>query len=58
MKKVIGIILIVIGACLAFIMKMGPAEETVWMFTYGIWPVIIAALILLITGLSLYNRNR
>ncbi|UWX61780.1 hypothetical protein N0B40_05735 [Chryseobacterium oranimense] len=58
MKKVIGILFILIGALLAFIIKLGPAGETSWMFTYGIWPLIIVAAILLITGLSLYNRNR
>ncbi|UIR56694.1 hypothetical protein LZQ00_02495 [Sphingobacterium sp. SRCM116780] len=58
MKKTIGVFLILIGSCLAFIMKVGPAKETAWMFIYGIWPLILIAGILLITGLVLYNRNR
>ncbi|MGG5210616.1 hypothetical protein ACQWU4_16950 [Chryseobacterium sp. MIQD13] len=58
MKKAMGVILIIIGSLLTFIMKLGPAKETVWLFTYGIWPLIIVAAILLITGLLLYNRNR
>lgn len=58
MKKVIGIILILTGCFLAFIMKLGPAKETAWMFTYGIWPMIIVAMAALITGMLLYNRNR
>lgn len=58
MKKALGILLIIIGFALAFIMKVGPAKETKILFEYGIWPLIIAALIFSISGLILYNKNK
>lgn len=58
MKKLTGIILILLGFALAFILKAGPAKETSWMYTYGDEPLIIAALVCLIPGLIIYNKNR
>ncbi|WP_165585237.1 hypothetical protein [Chryseobacterium soli] len=58
MKKAIGVILILIGVVLAIILKMGPAEETSFLFTYGEWPLIIGTLAILIPGLIIYNKNR
>lgn len=58
MKKAIGIILIIIGVVLAIILKMGPAKETSFLFTYGEWPLIIGALAIIIPGLIIYNNNR
>ncbi|UIR54475.1 hypothetical protein LZQ00_09340 [Sphingobacterium sp. SRCM116780] len=58
MKKAIGVILILIGVLLAIILKMGPAKETKFLFTYGDWPLIIGALAILIPGLIIYNKNR
>lgn len=58
MKKLIGIILILIGFALVVIMKMGPAKETTFLFNYGIWPLIIGALVILVSGLLLYNKNK
>lgn len=58
MKKAIGVVLILIGFGLAVITKIGPAKETAWMFSYGIWPLLIAAALFLIPGLILYNKGR
>jgi len=58
MKKAIGIILIIIGVLLAFILKMGPAIETKFLFVFGVWPLIIGALIITISGLILYTKNK
>lgn len=58
MKKAIGIILILIGVTLVFIIKAGPAKETGFLFTYGDWPLMLAALACLIPGLIIYNKNR
>lgn len=57
MKRAIGIILIIIGFSLAVIMKIGPAKETKFLFEYGIWPLIITALLCLIPGLTLYRKR-
>lgn len=57
MKRAIGIILIIIGFSLAVIMKIGPAKETKFLFVYGIWPLIITALLCLIPGLTLYRKR-
>ncbi|WP_157859450.1 hypothetical protein [Chryseobacterium angstadtii] len=58
MKKTLGIILILIGFILVVILKMGPAKETNFLFLYGDWPLIGVALICLVPGLILYNKNR
>lgn len=58
MKKISGIILIILGFCITVVIKMGPSRETEWMFTYGIWLPIIIALALIIPGLIIYNKNR
>jgi uncharacterized integral membrane protein len=58
MKKLLGIILILIGFALVVILKMGPAKETGFLFDYGEWPLIAAALVVLISGLVLYNKNK
>lgn len=58
MKKLLGILLILIGFALVVIMKMGPAKETAFLFNYGIWPLIIGALVILVSGLALYNKNK
>jgi hypothetical protein len=57
-KKYLGIILILIGFAFVFVLKVGPAEETLWMFTYGDWPLLLLSLLCLIPGLVLYNRYR
>ena len=44
MKKILGIILIIIGFCITVLVKIGPSEETKWVFTYGDLPPIIIAL--------------
>jgi len=58
MKKIIGIILILIGFLIVAILKIGPSKETNFLFTYGNWPLIGSALALLIPGLIVYNKNR
>ncbi|MBA5792470.1 MULTISPECIES: hypothetical protein [unclassified Flavobacterium] len=58
MKKFLGIILIIIGCCLALILKLGPAKETKFLFEFGVWPLIIAALAVTGIGLVLYNKNK
>lgn len=57
MQKIIGIVLILIGFVLVFIVKVGPEKETSLLFEYGIWPPLIGALLCLIPGLILYRSN-
>ncbi|MCP1300557.1 hypothetical protein NK356_15390 [Chryseobacterium sp. S0630] len=58
MKKILGIILIIIGFCLVVVIKIGPSRETSWLFKYGeLIPILLGAAIL-IPGLVLYNKNR
>ncbi|MBB6332833.1 peptidoglycan/LPS O-acetylase OafA/YrhL [Chryseobacterium sediminis] len=58
MKKIVGIILIIIGFCLVVVVKIGPSRETSWLFKYGeLVPMLIGAAIL-IPGLVMYNKNR
>lgn len=58
MKKTLGIIMIVIGFCLAVVIKIGPSKETSWLFVYGeLAPLLIAAAIL-IPGWIMYNKNK
>ncbi|MDX8572050.1 hypothetical protein OZ666_10190 [Elizabethkingia sp. HX QKY] len=58
MKKILGIILIIIGFCITVVVKIGPSEETKWVFTYGDFPLIIIALAIIVPGLIIYNKNR
>lgn len=58
LKKNLGIALILVGFALVFVLKIGPSNETLWMFTYGDWPLIVLSLLCLIPGLSLYNKYR
>ncbi|WP_164976790.1 hypothetical protein [Chryseobacterium sp. CH21] len=58
MKKIVGIILIVIGFCLVVVIKIGPSRETSWLFKYGELPPILLGAVILIPGLILYNKNR
>ena len=58
MKKAIGILHILIGISLMFILKVGPAQETDFLFTYGDWPLIIVGLICLVPDLIIYSKNR
>ncbi|MCT3898385.1 hypothetical protein [Elizabethkingia anophelis] len=58
MKKISGIILIIIGFFITVLVKVGPSEETKWVFTYGDLPPIIIALAFIIPGLIIYNKNR
>ncbi|MCT3646428.1 hypothetical protein HZQ44_04610 [Elizabethkingia anophelis] len=58
MKKISGIILIIIGFCITVLVKVGPSEETKWVFTYGDLAPIIIALAFIIPGLMIYNKNR
>ncbi|CAI9679547.1 MULTISPECIES: hypothetical protein [Elizabethkingia] len=58
MKKISGIILIIIGFCITVLVKVGPSEETKWVFIYGDLPPIIIALAFIIPGLIIYNKNR
>lgn len=58
MKKALGLILILIGFAIAFILKIGPSKETSWMFAYGNWPLIIIGAVCIIPGLIIYNKNR
>ncbi|HFK5565234.1 TPA: hypothetical protein ACG0AB_000712 [Elizabethkingia anophelis] len=58
MKKISGIILNIIGFCITVLVKVGPSEETKWVFTYGDLPPIIIALAFIIPGLIIYNKNR
>lgn len=58
MKKTLGIILIIVGFCLALVIKIGPSKETGWLFSFGIWPPLIVAIVCLIPGYILYNKNR
>ncbi len=58
MKKTLGIIMIIIGFCLAVVVKIGPSKETSWLFSYGeLLPLLIAGVIL-IPGWIMYNKNR
>lgn len=58
MKKIAGIILILIGFCLVVVVKIGPSRETSWLFKYGeLVPMLMGAAIL-IPGLVMYNKNR
>lgn len=58
MKKITGIILIIIGFCLVVVIKIGPSKETSWLFKYGeLAPMLMGAAIL-IPGLIMYNKNR
>ncbi|WP_167510761.1 hypothetical protein [Chryseobacterium sediminis] len=58
MKKIVGIILIIIGFCLVVVVKIGPSRETSWLFKYGeLVPMLMGAAIL-IPGLVMYNKNR
>ncbi|MHC6200979.1 hypothetical protein [Elizabethkingia miricola] len=58
MKKILGIILIIIGFCITVLVKIGPSEKTKWVFTYGDLPIIIIALAIIVPGLIIYNKNR
>jgi hypothetical protein len=57
-KKIIGIILILIGFCLTVVVKIGPSKETSWLFRYGEVPPLLLAAALIIPGLVMYDRNR
>ncbi|MCL1666528.1 hypothetical protein M2T82_00475 [Elizabethkingia ursingii] len=58
MKKIFGIILIIIGFCITVVVKIGPSEETKWVFTYGDLLPMIIALAFIIPGLIIYKKNR
>lgn len=58
MKKLLGIILMIIGFALVVCLKMGPARETEFLFSYGEWPLIAAALVVLVSGIVIYNKNK
>lgn len=58
MKKIVGIILILIGFCLVVVIKIGPSRETSWLFKYGELAPMLTAAAILIPGLILYNKNR
>lgn len=47
-----------IGFVWVCILKVGPATETSFLFTYGDWPLIVAALAFLIPGIIIYNKNK
>ncbi|UHO37501.1 hypothetical protein H5J24_17665 [Chryseobacterium capnotolerans] len=58
MKKTLGIIMIIIGFCLAVVVKIGPSKETSWLFGYGeLLPLLIAAAFV-VPGWVMYNKNR
>ncbi len=57
MKKTIGTILILIGFAFAVVLKIGPSKETGFLFEYGIWPLIIAAILCIIPGFILYRKR-
>ncbi|CAM3942303.1 hypothetical protein OZ664_18220 [Elizabethkingia sp. HX WHF] len=56
--KILGIILIIIGFCITVVVKIGPSEETKWIFTYGDLLPMITALVLIVPGLIIYKKNR
>ncbi|MDQ1858532.1 MULTISPECIES: DUF6903 family protein [unclassified Chryseobacterium] len=58
MKKILGIILIMIAFCLVMVIKIGPSRETSWLFKYGELIPMLAGAAILIPGLVLYNKNR
>lgn len=58
MKKTSGILLILIGFLMVVILKIGPAQETKFLFIFGEWPLIGGAFALLIPGIIIYNKNR
>ncbi|WP_172625745.1 DUF6903 family protein [Chryseobacterium panacisoli] len=58
MKKITGIILIIIGFCLVVIIKIGPSKETSWLFKYGELAPMLMGVAILIPGLIMYNKNR
>jgi len=58
MKKIAGIILILIGFCLVVVIKIGSSRETSWLFKYGELPPMLLGAAILIPGLILYNKNR
>ncbi|WP_165602287.1 hypothetical protein [Chryseobacterium artocarpi] len=58
MKKILGILLIIIGFCLVVVIKIGPSKETSWLFKYGELPPILAGAAILIPGMIMYNKNR
>jgi hypothetical protein len=58
MKKILGIVLILIGFCLTVVVKIGPSKETSWMFAYGDIPPLLIAVVTIIPGIILYNKYR
>ncbi|WP_300672433.1 hypothetical protein [Soonwooa sp.] len=58
MKKLLGIVLMIIGFALVVCLKMGPAQETEFLFSYGEWPLIAVALVVLVSGIVIYNKNK
>ncbi|WP_164975852.1 MULTISPECIES: hypothetical protein [unclassified Chryseobacterium] len=58
MKKIAGIIMIIIGFCLTVIVKIGPSKETSWLFRYGELVPLLVAIAIIIPGWIMYNKNR
>lgn len=58
MKKTLGITMIIIGFCLAVVVKIGPSKETSWLFGYGELPPLLIAAAFVIPGWVMYNKNR
>lgn len=56
--KILGIILIIIGFCITVVVKIGPSEETKWIFTYGDLLPMITALVLIVPGLIIYKKKQ